>query len=185
MSINPPSTTQRGLSLIELIMFIVVVSVGVAGLVSVISPMVRGSADPMVTKQLTAIAEALLNEVMQKPFTWCDPGDAKATTAQSYADCATPQNKNGAPLIGPTPSSETRRTFNNVADYGAFSKVDIDDLTGNHTMTGYTASVNVERAGTAFGLSDNDAALQVTVTVTRGSESFSLTGYRLRYAPRT
>jgi len=51
-------------------------------------------------------------------------------------------------------------------------------------MAGYAASVAVAPAGTALGLADDSAALSVTVTVTRGSETFSLTGYRFRYAPR-
>lgn len=188
MCTDRAANRQRGVSLVELIMFIVVVGVGVAGLVSVINPMVRNSADPMVTRQLMAIAESLLSEVIHKPFTWCDPDDATATTAQSYADCANPQNKGGGALTSATPSTETTRaSFDNVADYGGFSKSNIDDVTGNYSMTGYTASVAVSRAGSTFGLADNDAALAVTVTVTRDSDgqSFSLTGYRFRYAPRS
>jgi MSHA pilin protein MshD len=35
-----------------------------------------------------------------------------------------------------------------------------------------------------LGLADNTAALSVTVTVSRNGQSFALTGYRFRYAPR-
>lgn len=177
---------QRGVSLIELIVFIVIVSVGVVGLVSVISPMVRNSADPMVTKQLTAIAESLLNEALHQPFTWCDPDDAAASTAQSYANCSNAQN-----TLGALPSSEVRgglapgAGYDNVADYGSLSNVsNIGDAAGNNAMTGYQASIAVAQVGTAFGLADNTAALSVTVTVSRNNETFSLTGYRFRYAPR-
>lgn len=176
---------QKGVSLVELIVFIVIVSVGVVGLVSVISPMVRNSADPMVTKQLTAIAESLLNEALHQPYTWCDPDDAAASTALSYAGCGNAQNTPGA-----VPSSEVRggvapgAGYDNVADYGSFSMSDVGDAAGNNAMTGYLASIAVAQAGTAFGLADNSAALSVTVTVSRNGESFSLTGYRFRYAPR-
>lgn len=176
---------QRGITLIEQIMFIVIVSVGVIGLVSVMNPAIRASADPMLTKQLVAIAESLLNEVMHQPFTWCDPDDPAASTALSYAACATPQN-----AFGPTPAGETRyaagagTAFDNVADYGGFSMANVDDPSASNAMAGYTASVAIARAGTALGLADDTAALSVTVTVTRGTESFSLTGYRFRYAPR-
>jgi len=176
---------QTGVSLVELIVFIVVVSVGVVGLVSVISPMVRNSADPMVTKQLTAIAESLLNEALHQPFTWCDPDDAAASTAKSYADCSSPQN-----TLGPVPAGESRGNsapnagFDNVADYGGFSMNNVGDAAGNNAMTGYLASIAVAQVGTSFGLPDNSAALSVTVTVSRNNETFSLTGYRFRYAPR-
>lgn len=177
---------QRGVTLVELIVFIVVVSVGVVGLVSVIGPMVRTSADPMVTKQLAAIAESLLNEAMHQPYTWCDLDDATATTAQGYGDCANPQNS-----LGAVPGSEERggtdpgETFDNVADYGGFGADDIGDAAGNNAMTGYRADIVVAHAGTALGLADDTAALAVTVTVTRNGETFSLTGYRFRYAPRS
>lgn len=176
---------QSGVSLVELIVFIVIVSVGVIGLVSVMNPLVRYSADPMETKQFLAIAESVLNEVLHQPYTWCDPDDAAASTAQSYVGCTNPQNAST-----PTPAGETRygtgpgTAFDNVADYSGFSKANIDDASGGNAMTGYTASVAVARAGAALGLADDTAALSVTVTVSRNGHSFSLTGYRFRYAPR-
>ncbi|MBS1144448.1 MAG: hypothetical protein H6R14_1854 [Proteobacteria bacterium] len=183
MSIRP--ALQRGITLIEQIMFILIVSVGVIGLVSVMNPAIRSSADPMLTKQLVAIAESVLNEAMHQPFTWCDPDDAAASTALSYAGCTNPQN-----AFGPTPAAETRyaagtgTAFDNVADYAGFSMANIDDPSGSNPMAGYSASIAVARVGTALGLADDSAALSVTVTVTHGTESFSLTGYRFRYAPR-
>jgi len=185
MSIRP--ALQRGITLIEQIVFIIIVSVGVVGLVSVMNPAIRASADPMLTKQLVAITESLLHEVMHQPFTWCDPDDPAASTAQSYGDCASPQNTNTTVSFS---GVETRfgiapdLPFDNVSDYGGHSWANIDDPSGSNAMAGYTASVAVARAGTALGLADDTAALSVTVTVTRGTETFSLTGYRFRYAPR-
>ncbi|MBP6203954.1 MAG: type II secretion system protein, partial [Azonexus sp.] len=69
-------------------------------------------------------------------------------------------------------------------DYGGFSMANVDDPSASNAMAGYTASIAVAAAGAALGLADNAAALSVTVTVTRGGDSFSLTGYRFRYAPR-
>lgn len=98
------TAAQRGITLIEQIVFVVIVSVGVIGLVSVMNPAIRASADPMVTKQFVAIAESLLNEILHQPFTWCDPDDGNASTAQSYAGCAS----NAQNAMGPTPAGETR-----------------------------------------------------------------------------
>ena len=172
---------QRGITLIEQIVFIVIVSVGVVALVSALNPMIRASADPMPMKQMVAIAEGLLNEIMLQPFTWCDPDDPAASTAQSYAGCASPQNT-GTFMAG---ESRLGGTFDNVDDYGGNPPmVNVTDATGNNAMAGYTATVAIARVGNTLGLADNTAALSVTVTVSFGADSFFLTGYRFRYAPR-
>ena len=48
---------QRGFTLIEVIIFIVVVAAGLAGILSVSNTVVKSSADPVVRKQTIAIAE--------------------------------------------------------------------------------------------------------------------------------
>ncbi|MBC7993375.1 MAG: prepilin-type N-terminal cleavage/methylation domain-containing protein, partial [Rhizobacter sp.] len=86
----PSAERQRGLSLIELVMAIMIISVSVAGVLMVFGNSVRNSADPMVRKQAVAIAEAMLNEVMAQPFTFCDPQDPAnnaATPPASTAAC--------------------------------------------------------------------------------------------------
>ena len=85
----PDRWRQRGLTLIEQIVFIVVVGVAVAGVLAALNVSTRGSADAMVQKQALAIAEAVLEEVQLQPFTYCDPDDAAAPTALGMADCAT------------------------------------------------------------------------------------------------
>lgn len=189
---------QRGVTLIETILFMIMVSVGVVGLVSVMNPLIRASADPMITKQMVAVAESLLNEVLHQPYTWCDPDDANAATAQSYAGCASnPQN-----ALGPTPNTETRNGsggsgefFDNVRDYAGFSMDDVADPAGGSVITGYRAEVVITDVAIAQagGGAPTDPAAAITVTVCRtvtpsapcaGRESFALTGYRFRYAPR-
>ena len=77
-----------GLSLIELLVFIVVVGVALAGVLAAINVASRGSADPMVRKQALAAAESLLEEIEQQPYTFCDPRDTSAPTATSAAGCS-------------------------------------------------------------------------------------------------
>ena len=60
---------QSGLTLIELIIFIVVIGVGIAGITLTYNTVVRHSADPMQRKQALSIAESLLLEIEQQPFT--------------------------------------------------------------------------------------------------------------------
>jgi len=178
------------MSLVELILFIIIVGIAVAGLLLVFSVTTRASADPLIQKQMLAIAEALMEEVQAKPFTYCDPDDAQATTAASAAvgptDCqATVEN------LGP--EAETRYSttvpFDNVNDYNGFDTSTavppgIADLSGTviGALGAYSATIAV--AGSAFGGIVAAESLLITVTVTRsGTDSLTLESYRIRYAP--
>jgi MSHA pilin protein MshD len=182
----PPHRGQRGLSLVELVLFIIIVGIGVAGILLVFNVTTKASADPLIQKQMLAIAEALMEEVQAKPFTYCDPDDSQATTATSAT-------------VGPTgcqatveasgPEGETRvnasTPFDNVNDYGATLNISpITDITGSPIggLGAYSATITVE--GSALGGIAADESLLITVTVTGpGSDALVLQGYRTRYAP--
>ena len=185
------------MSLIELVIFIVIVSIAVTGVLVVYNQSVRGSADPLVRKQAVAIAESLLTEVLLQPLTYCDPQDATnylIPPPVSTASCtggAAASEDNGGGALGPKPVTESRFSgtapFNNVADYNGYTMnagiYSLDDGTTPIPGLGaYLASVTITRAGAVFSLA-NDAVLRVDVLVTRGNESITLTGYRFRYAP--
>ena len=176
-------TDERGLSLIELLVFIVVVGVAVTGVVSVFSLNARSSADPVVRKQAVAIAESLLEEVLSKPYTYCDPDDANAETATSPAGCASLTETAMAPEAGETRYSNLT-PFDNVNDYNGFSMVSIRDLTESAIgLDAYSASIQVQSAGAFNGIPAGETLL-VTVNVTGpGNHRISLSGYRARYAP--
>ena len=70
-------------------MFIVIVGVAIAGILSVFNVNAQHSWDPAERKQMLAIAESLLEEVELMPFTYCDPNDDNVLTAASAAGCAT------------------------------------------------------------------------------------------------
>jgi Tfp pilus assembly protein PilV len=72
-----------GLSLVELVVFIVIVSAAVAGIIGVIDVTTRASVDPLIHKQALAIAEAVLEEVQLQPFTYCDPDDPVAASVDT------------------------------------------------------------------------------------------------------
>ena len=61
---------QAGLTLIELIVFIIIVSVALAGVLTVLNVTTKSSADPMIRKNMLAIAESLMEEVQLQSFTW-------------------------------------------------------------------------------------------------------------------
>lgn len=194
MCIESVPSRERGMTMVELIVFIVVVSVGLAGILGVLNLTTRHSADPMIRKQQLSIAESLLEEVESKPFTFCDPDDPNVETASApvvggTSGCATL-------LQGVVPNTgESRYTpgapFDNVGDYGGFQMPNgihspTDATTVVAGLNGYRASVAISQAGIAMGLADNADALQIDVTVgSPGLPDLTLTGYRFRYAPNT
>ena len=161
-----PRPGQCGLTLIELIFFIVVVSFGLAGILTVLNVTSSRSADPMVRKQMLALAENVMEEVRMQSFGWCDPDDTNFTTANNAAGCA------GV-------AAEVRAIWDQVTDYNL--AVLNTSLAGTAYPLGYTANVRVlpEALG---GLAAGEA-LRIEVTVNAGAETLVLEGYRTRYAP--
>lgn len=141
--------SQRGFTLIELIIFIVIVAVGLAGILLVMNTSVKSSADPMVRKQAIALAESVLEEVLQKAY--ADPDNTPAVVEAS------------------------RDLWDNVDDYNGKTQ---SAFSLPPALSGYTIAISVaDDSSTLPGLT----AKKVTVTVARGVESITLTGYRTNY----
>lgn len=146
---------QAGMTLIELIVAIVIISVGLAGVLSVFQNVVKSSADPMIRKQMLAIAEEMMEEVTLKPYA-ADPNAAPAACA--------------------------RNTYNDIGDYNGYGSTGICDLEGVAIsgLGGYSVSVSV--AAEADLITAGVKARRINVTVTHGAESLSLVGWRTDWA---
>ncbi len=147
------------MTLIELIVAIVIIGIGLTGVLLTFTTTVRHSADPMVRKQLSAIADEMMEEILLKPFAVTAPNPP-------FAGCA-------------------RDTYNDVRDYNGYSAVNICDIDGATVLSQVGVSVSVSPpAALPASLSGVAATDQLTVrvNVTRGSESYSLTGWRTCYA---
>jgi len=192
----------RGVTLLELIVFIIVVSIAVVGVLTALNVSNSASTDPMIQKQALAIAEALLEEVQLQPFTYCDPDDNNASTALSAGvgpngcSSAVAVEAMGAetnPPYGPETRTDATTPFDNVNDYNGFcmgpscgSPSSVSDINGSAIsgLGAYTANVAV--AQQALGAIPAAESLLVTVTVTGPSNiTVKLDGYRVRYAPNT
>jgi len=182
------SSRQRGFSLIETVIFIVVLGIGIAGLAVLYNQLTLASVDPLVRKQAVAIASSLMEEIQLRPFTFCDPDDPAVFSATGPGDCGTAEG------IGDE-GGETRyglTFFDNVSDYAALPDMigSIQDITGATItgLTGYSAQVRIAAAGGDFPAATIPAAeaLRITVTVTGPANTqVVLQGYRLRYAPNS
>lgn len=211
---NSARRRQRGLTLIELIMFMVIVGAAAAGLLQIMNMANTNSTDPIRRKQALLIAEAYMEEVQQAQMSVCDPADANAATALTFADCAaaaTTENNWG-------PEAGNVRPFDNINDYvpadyvpgmavRAFAVSDgtnlvdrdvagnalganaVGGLLANSSMAGITTTlaltpVALGPVGSQVPAAD---ALQITITVTYGggpNDVVTLQGYRSRYEPR-
>lgn len=183
MCTNRLARSQHGLSLIELIVFIVIVSVALAGVLSVLNLTARSGADPMIRKQMLAIAEGLLDEVTAQPFTWCDPDDPATATAINAGSCATPE------AIG-AEAGETRggavTPFDNVNDYNGLAGI-TTSITGTAMPPGYSATIATAQDALGPGAAQvpANASLRITVAVSFAGETLTVEGYRTRYAPNS
>jgi MSHA pilin protein MshD len=199
---KPAALRQAGLTMVELVIFIVVVSIGVVGVLQVLNLTTKSSADPQLRKQALAIAEGLLEEVQLARFTFCDPADAKADIATAPGDCASAVTTE---VRGPEAGNV--RPFDNVNDYvttadawgtaqSAFNDLvgNLVDAAGNSiSATGtYTATLTITPEtlnGVTSAIVGADMAqinaLRITVTVNYANESLTLEGYRTRYAPNS
>ena len=174
---------QRGLSMLELLVFIVVVGLALGSLASLLAQTLRPSADPQMQRQALAIAESLLDEVTQLPFSWCDPDDPLVASVTSAAECTTLPEALG-PEAGESRFGALR--FDNVNDFDGYTMNGIVDAAGVavDALAAYSASVQVTPV--SLGGIASGEVLRITVTVTgSGGLRVSLDAYRSRHAPTT
>lgn len=113
----------RGFTLIELIVFIVIVSVGLAGVMSSLNVSVKSSADPLQPKQALAVAEATLEAMLLK----------------DYADVVTPSPATTEPVTGYPVTVNVPATLETIGGVAA-KKITVSVSTpgsGAYTLTGY------------------------------------------------
>ncbi|MDO9220857.1 MAG: hypothetical protein Q7T90_07495, partial [Thiobacillus sp.] len=159
---------ECGLSLIELLVFIVIVGIAATAILGVFGSLTRSSAGLLPDKQAQAIAASMLREIMAKPYTFCDPDSPNADTAAAATvpACSGAHENNFALELGE--NYVTRTTLDNVNDYNGYNSggaVNFPNGTVVTTLAGYNVGVRVASAGVISGV-PAIATLRVTVTVT-------------------
>lgn len=159
---NPKLAFERGATLVELVISIVIISISVAAVIGTMSQMIGHSADPMIEAQAVAIAESYLEEITLKSY--LDP--------DSGAVC--PANEG------------SRALFDNLCDYNVLSDNGARDQS-NTAIAGlgdYTVAVSVDQSANLGALSGGANVLRVDVRVTYSDAAladFTLSGYRTNY----
>lgn len=146
---------QRGVTLVELLVSIVIVSIAASTILGVISMTTAGSADPMIRHQAAAVAEAYLEEILLKPIDDPDGIDGEAARAD----------------------------FDDLDDYDGLVDAGAQDQFGAPIagLANYAVAVSV---ASSAGLPPVPAAdaIRVDVVVTHTNMvNFILSGYRTRF----
>lgn len=145
---------QRGFTLVELVITVVILGIAVAGILLVYVTTVASSADPMQREQAVAIAESYLDEILPKRFNDPDGADGEAL----------------------------RSDFDDVDDYDQINGEVPTDMNGNAIAGLGSYSVDVAVVGDSLnGLAAGTESLRVDVTVTYDIESITISGYRTNY----
>ena len=150
----PYAKRQDGVTLVELLVSIVIVSIAASGVLGVISMTTAASADPMIRHQAAAIAEAYLEEIMLKPVADPDGIDGEASRAD----------------------------FDDIDDYDGLADAGARDQFGSPIarLAAYNVAVSVAPSAGLPAVPAADA-LRVDVTVTHSTDiNFVLSGYRTR-----
>lgn len=146
---------QRGVTLIELVVSIVVIAIAVSAVLGVLTSTTGASADPMIRQQAIAIAESYLEEILLKPFDDPDGADGEAA----------------------------RTLFDDVDDYDGMSDAGARDqfdapIAG---LADYAVAVSVAASGALPAIAAADA-VRVDVRVTRVPDiDITLSAYRTRF----
>ena len=151
---------QDGASLVELILFIVIISVALAGILLVMNNVTRNSADTLIRKQALAVAESLLEEIEL-------------------------QDLSGVACVGTLGANAPRSGVAAVCDYAGYNTTTgILDFSTNAAVPGL-AGYNVNPAVTVVptialwnGIPAGSAVV-ITVTVTDPQNNLvQIAGYR-------
>ena len=204
---NSAQLRRGGFSLIEVVVFIVILGIAFTGILMLYNRLTTASVDPLVRKQALAIAGSLLDEIQLRGFTYCDPDDASVFTATSATIGA---GGCTATVEGIGAEGETRSGtpgFDNVSDYNGFAMgsgqpppndsiktVDGSMIAalGDYAVSASVAVIAQDELPTfktvpGAGESPVADALRITVTATHVTSGLavSLQGYRTRYAPNS
>jgi len=143
---------MAGVTLVELVVAMVIVGVALAGLVSVYNRASIVSTDPLITQQMLAIGETMMEEVMLKPY------------------------------VGNNVREALRAQYDELDDYASYAKQTVTDVDGNAIagLERYRVAVTVGPAGQPLpGIATADVK-RIVVTVWNGDQYLVLTEWRTK-----
>ncbi|MCW8901621.1 MAG: hypothetical protein OQK75_03465 [Gammaproteobacteria bacterium] len=112
------SDSQSGLSLIEAIIFILIISIGLTGIISVYLYTTKHSADTMLSLKTVELSQALMDEILSKGYDENTPVGGGCVAGFVATNCSSSTLAQATVIgsFGPNPG-ETRSRFDDIDDY--------------------------------------------------------------------
>lgn len=167
---------SSGFSLIELVIFIVVLSVGLVGIITAINQTVTHSADPMIQIRAVELGQSYLDEILPRRF---DENSAEGGTPR----CGSSDTGSIACSATLGPEGETRADYDDVDDYDGIDESPPKNALGavRSDYGNYRVTVSVSHAGGEIGLTANDAKLIAVTVYTPDNTTFEFSAYRANF----
>ncbi|WP_250656583.1 type II secretion system protein [Alkalimarinus coralli] len=155
-----PAHKQRGMTLVEMVISIVLISIAMTAVLTAFSTSMGRSSDPLWKNKSLKLAQLYLDEILSKKYDVSTPLGGVPATPVGAVSC----NVSG-------PKAGSRASYNNVDDYnGINEKPQFVTGAALGAYDGYNVKVSVVCAGDDVGLATNNAK-RITVTVTPPGQS--------------
>ncbi|MDX1588763.1 MAG: type II secretion system protein [Oleiphilaceae bacterium] len=154
---------QRGVTLVELVLTIVIISVAVAGVVGAFALVTGRSGDPLLQSRATALGQLYLDEILARDFDRATPlGGGRVPEGE--VDC----------VMDSGGDSEERDSYRSVGLFNNLTEAPPQLVTAeqNALYRNFRVSVTVVCAGDEVGLApENAKRIDVTVEDGRGQST--------------
>lgn len=177
--------SQRGFSLVEIVIFIVIVGVAISAMVSIFSTNVVHSHEPLLRQKAVTLANFYMDEILRKKWNEASPAGGGCVNTGSGSCPAGP----AAIAIGT--DGDGRADFDDIDDYNGLANNPPQDQNGVALtdFNGYSVSVAVTTGpawdpltNAARDVNANDALrIQVNVAVAATNETITLIAYRSNF----
>jgi MSHA pilin protein MshD len=166
------SIKQQGVTLVELVISIVIISIAMVAMMSSFSLSMGRSADPLWHNKTLKLGQLYLDEILAKKYDELSPiGGLPFVASPSCTG------------LGPD-GSETRVTIDDVDDYHGITNSVPTSLTAalDSTYDDYRITITVQCDGSDVAASGNNHAKIITVTVTPPNQSpIAFSAYKGNY----
>jgi len=168
---------NKGFTLIETIVGIVVLAISFSVLTSLIYPIAQQSAEQLHQVKAAELAQSMLNEIQNKAF------DHNSDMAGGRLRCGETDAPSCTAVMG-AEGSETRVTFNDVDDYNDYQDIHNSQDVPLDLYLGYAMTISVCNDASYNGScsGNTSTAKLITVTITTPADfSMSFSTYRANF----
>jgi len=167
---NSPLVTQKGFTLIEIIIGIVMLSISLSIVATLIAPAEEKSADQILQVKAAELGQSLLNDISSRAFD--EQSDMTGGLIRcgepndGSNDCTATATGTNTDSFGPDAGEGNRSLFDDVDDFHLYQNhFNANNQNLHQGYTNFDLLVEVTYDGLSIGLADNDAK-KITVTVT-------------------